>query len=107
MITLKRNRAADIEAPCLHSNNEETVWKAHLFNHDDPANITDDVEGIKDEDTGIIVFSFSVEQINKFADGDRLDIEIWPSDNDTDMYWEDKAFKVEDSQVPVTEQNNG
>lgn len=103
MITLKRHRAADIEAPCLHSDNEDTVWKAHLFNHDDPSVITEDIEGTKDSDTGIIVFTFPMEQIDLFADGDKLDVEIWPTDNDTDMYWEEKAFRVEDSQVPVEE----
>ncbi len=103
MTILKRHRAADIEAPCLHSDNEDTVWKAHLFNHDDPSVITEDIEGTKDSDTGIIVFTFPIDQIDLFADGDKLDMEIWPSDNETDMYWEEKAFRVEDSQVPVEE----
>lgn len=103
MITLKRHRAADIEAPCLHSDNENTTWKAHLFNHDDPSVITVDVVGTKEADTGIIVFTFPMGQIDLFADGDKLDIEIWPTENDTDMYWEEKAFRVEESQVPVEE----
>lgn len=98
---LKRNREAHIEARCLRSSFRYAEWKAHLFKHDDPTVITEDVYGVEDPDTHIIVFVFGVEQINLFADGDKLDIEIWPTNNLTDMYWEKKAYKVEESYVPT------
>lgn len=103
MIIAKRHRELPLEAPRLHSDNEDTVWKAHLFNHDDPSVITEDIEGTKDSDTGIIVFTFPIDQIDMFDDGDKLDVEIWPTDNLSDMYWEEKAIRVEESQIPVEE----
>lgn len=102
MIVCKRNREWPIEAPRLHSDNENTVWMAHLYNHDNPEIITEDITGTKDEDTGIIVFVFGIDQANIFSDGDKLDIEIWPADNNSDMYWEEKAIRVEESYVPLT-----
>lgn len=114
MITLKKHRQADIEAPCLPIKDSAGVtitWKAHLFNHDDPTLITSDITGVKDSTTNIIVFTFPISEIDakrtgsltedKFNDGDKLTIEVWPTNNPTDMYWEPKAFKIEDSQVPV------
>lgn len=120
MITLKKHRQADIEAPCLPTKTAagaDITWKAHLFNHDNPSLITSDITGQVDSTTKVVVFVFPISEIDayktgsqteyKFNDGDKLDIEVWPTSNPTDMYWEEKAFKIEDSQVPVTPSNNG
>lgn len=99
-VVLKRNIKHVIEAPFLDYKDDEgvrVVYNAHLIDHDDPANNQTSVIQNSTNEDELVYFEFSKEEINKFDDGTKLDIEIWVGD--VKMFWKDKEYVVKESYI--------